>query len=115
MGQLTKSNTTHEIVLIDARQAPQECEAAAKLGLDINQGIIVKDGDKTFHGEIALGYINNVSTRTGTFNRINQLLFGSSTRAKTFYPLLRGLRNVLLWILRIESIGVDSNHKTNGD
>ncbi|HAU69305.1 MAG: DCC1-like thiol-disulfide oxidoreductase family protein [Arenicella sp.] len=108
VGQLQRSNDTHQIELIDARQAPQECAAAANSGLDIDQGIIVNDGDRSFHADEALSYLNKLSSHHGLFNRINQALFGSTKVAKVVYPVLRGLRNGLLWLLRIRPIDAGS-------
>lgn len=97
-----------QINRIDARQALERCEAAAHEGADINQGLIVTHAGQTYHGSAALHYLALQSKRSGAFNRLTRTVFANERLSRCLYPLLRGLRNALLRLLRIAPISSTS-------
>ncbi len=89
---------------INARIAPEHCKAAQDAGLDIDQGIIVTHAGQTYHGSAALNHLVTLSKRSGAFNRLTRWLFANAQVSRRIYPLLRGLRNLVLRILGIKPI-----------
>ncbi len=89
---------------INARTAPEHCKAAEDVGLDIDQGIIVTHAGQTYHGSAALNHLAILSKRSGAFNRLTRWLFANAQVSRRIYPLLRGLRNLVLRILGVKPI-----------
>lgn len=66
------------------------------LGLDLDEGMIIYDGNRFYHGKQALSFMAKFGDSRGVFNLINKALFWSSSIANITYPWLRGVRNYLL-------------------
>ena len=69
-------------------------------GLDIDQGMVLKIGDKLYYGADAIHTLSLMSTRSGVFNRLTSFFFRSERLSAVIYPVLRSGRNLLLKILR---------------
>lgn len=65
---------------------------------DLDEGMVIFDGRKFYHGATALWFMAQYGDADGMFNRVTRLLFRSRTIANLLYPLLRGVRNMLLRI-----------------
>lgn len=89
-----------ELRLVDARNNSAVMEEITEQGLDIDQGMVVKVGDRLYYGADAIHTLALMSSRSGVFNRLSHWLFRSRTRARLLYPVLRTLRNLLLKALR---------------
>lgn len=63
---------------------------------DLDEGMVIYDGNQLYHGKDALSFMAKFGERRGLFNLLNKGLFWSSTIASVIYPWLRGLRNQLL-------------------
>jgi len=63
---------------------------------DLDEGMIIYDGTRLYHGKDALSFMAKFGEHRGLFNLFNKGLFWSSTIASISYPWLRGLRNQLL-------------------
>lgn len=87
------------LMLLDAREASREMELITAAGLDIDQGMVLKVGDRLYYGDDAIHALALLSSRSGLFNRINHWVFSSHQRARVLYPLLRMCRNLLLHLL----------------
>ncbi len=73
-------------------------------GLDIDKGMVIKFGGRLYHGGDAMVMMALLGSRSGWFNRLNAILFPSPSFAKFFYPPIRGMRNLLLWLKGVEQI-----------
>jgi len=63
---------------------------------DLDEGMIIYDGNRFYHGKDALLFMARFGETQGFFNLFNKALFWSSGFANTTYPWMRGLRNLLL-------------------
>ena len=103
-----------ELQLVNAREDSAVLRELTAQGLDIDQGMVLKMGDKLYYGSDAIYMLSLLSSRSGLFNRLNYHLFKSRRVAKVLYPLLRGCRNVLLKLMRkrkINNLGLPDNDR----
>ena len=80
-------------------------EITAK-GLDIDQGMVVKMGDKIYYGADAIHILALLSTQSGVFNHINYWLFKSKKVSSIVYPVLRDCRNLALKVMGVSFIKI---------
>lgn len=102
------------LALVDARDDSAAMRAITTAGLDIDQGMVLKTGDKLYYGSDAICELARLSSRRGWFNRVNRALFSSAARSRLLYPALRSLRNLLLKALRktkVNNLGLDGNER----
>ncbi len=88
-----------ELVLIDARVESELMQEITAVGLDIDQGMILKMNHVLYYGADAIHALSLISSRSGIFNRLNFWLFRSKALSKISYPILRSLRNLVLKVL----------------
>ncbi len=88
------------MTILNARDNPPIMGEIKRLGIDMDQGFVLKIGNKFYHGADAIHTLALLSTRTGAFNRINYLIFKSKTLSRFLYPVLKTGRRLLLIILR---------------
>ena len=91
--------TVGEVVLIDARRGGPEVEEMARLGYNLNEGMVFKLNDRIYHGADCIHRLALLSTPVDGFNRLNARLFARPAVAKVIYPLLRAGRNLSLRLL----------------
>lgn len=84
---------------IDAREDSDIMDQITALGLDIDEGMVVKAGDTIYYGSDAINLLARKSSRTGFFNRLAAATFRSAKVARHIYPLLKTCRNLLLKLL----------------
>lgn len=65
-------------------------------GFDIDEGMVIYDGNNFFHGKDALRFMAQCGESKSVFNLTNKILFWSDLMAKLMYPWMRGTRNLLL-------------------
>lgn len=85
---------------VDARDPGDIMDEITALGLDIDEGMVVKIGDSIFYGSDAINALALKSSRSGFFNRLAFWIFRSRRRSQLLYPLLKACRNLLLKVLR---------------
>lgn len=85
--------------LVNAREDSELQEEVAALRLNLNQGMLLKVGDRWLQGSEALHVLSLMSSRSGLFNRLSYWVFRSRTASNLLYPVLRGLRSLLLILL----------------
>jgi predicted DCC family thiol-disulfide oxidoreductase YuxK len=92
--------------LVDARDDPAHplIQEIARLGLNLDDGMVLKYQCVCYHGEDALHMMAMLGSPSGWFNRANVLLFRSRAMAKLCYPAMRGARNLLLHLKGVEKI-----------
>jgi predicted DCC family thiol-disulfide oxidoreductase YuxK len=100
--------------IINARESSTIRDEITAMGLDLDQGMVLKMGEKLYYGSDAIHALALISSRSGIFNRINYWIFRSKTLSAVVYPLLRSCRNFLLKILvksKINNLGISGNDK----
>ncbi len=89
-----------DLRIVDARESSQVMDEITSRGLDIDQGMVLKQGGQLYYGADAINALALIGSRSGIFNRINYWAFRSKLVSSFLYPVLRFLRNLLLKILR---------------
>ncbi|WP_136254384.1 thiol-disulfide oxidoreductase DCC family protein [Onishia niordana] len=100
-----------ELHLIDARGDDPVIDDVRALGFDLDKGMVLKLDAQWYHGADALRVLALLSSPVGVFNRLNRRLFGGHKRANSGYPLLRGLRGLVLRVLRRPSLQYSSRQR----
>ncbi|HUQ36137.1 MAG TPA: DCC1-like thiol-disulfide oxidoreductase family protein [Aestuariivirga sp.] len=85
--------------IVNARQHHPILEIINEMGVNMDDGFVLKIGNEYFHGADAIHRLALISTGVGPFNRLNYLIFQSAYLSKVLYPLLRTGRNILLRLL----------------
>lgn len=88
-----------ELKIINARESSEVLEEITQLGLDIDQGMVLKMGGVIYYGADAIHALALISSRSGVFNKLNYWLFKSKRVSAVLYPVLRFIRNLLLKML----------------
>ena len=88
-----------EVRLVDAREGGDLVDRVVALGLDLNEGMVLRFGGRFYHGADCVHMLAMLSTKSGFFNQLNVTIFRRPALAKFFYPVLRFGRNTLLKIL----------------
>jgi predicted DCC family thiol-disulfide oxidoreductase YuxK len=90
--------------LVDARQPGALMDEITAAGLDIDQGMVVKFEGVMYYGPEAMRMLTLLSTSSGLFNRVSYWFFGTTGRARIFYPVGKAVRNLVLKLLGIRYI-----------
>ncbi|MFQ5609119.1 MAG: DCC1-like thiol-disulfide oxidoreductase family protein [Woeseiaceae bacterium] len=100
------------LVRVDARDEPKVMDEITALGLDIDEGMVVKSKGRIHYGSDAIHELALMSSRKGFVNRLAWLAFRSRTVSRVLYPMFRAVRNGLLKILgrsRINNLNQSNN------
>ncbi len=103
-----------ELKIVDARGNSDVRDEITEMGLDIDQGMVLKMGGQIYYGADAIHTLALISSKSGIFNRANYWIFKSKSLSAILYPILRTCRNLLLKILgktKINNLGVSGNEK----
>ena len=92
--------TVGEIELVNARTDISIQRYLKERSIDINQGIVLMDGDELYFAEDCMHRLALMSTPSNLFNYINKMIFKNKTLSKILYPWLKMGRNFTLFILR---------------
>lgn len=85
--------------IINARDDHPIVREIERLGLDLDDGFVLRIADSYFHGAEAIHRLALISTGSGLFNRLNYLVFSSRKLSRLLYPLLRLGRNMVLAVM----------------
>lgn len=88
-----------KLVRIDAREPSEAMDEITALGLDIDEGMVLKVGEQLFYADDAIHELALISSRNGLFNRLANIAFRSPSAARVLYPVFKAMRNLLLKIL----------------
>lgn len=102
------------LVLVDAREPSDVMDEVTAQGLDIDQGMVLKLNNQLYYGPDAIHMLAKIAGKSGVFNRLNVLFYGSKAGAKVFYPISRFFRNLLLKALgktKINNLNYKGNEK----
>lgn len=108
------SDDAGELHLIDARDDSAIRDEITRMGLDIDEGMVLKRNGRIYHGADAIHALAAISCPHGIFNRQNRWLFRSHNVAARLYPVLRACRNLLLKLLgrhRINNLNIPGNDR----
>ena len=92
------------VELVDAREQSSLRRQLTEQGCDLDRGMAVQIGDSFYFGPEALNVLARRGRRTGVLNRIWVYLFRSRRVSFLIYPLLRGFRNLVLWVMDVPQI-----------
>ena len=87
------------LVLVDARDGGPLMGEITAAGLDIDDGMVLKAGDRLYYGADAIHALSLMGTNSGVFNRVAYWTFRSRRVARVLYPALRAGRNLVLKLL----------------
>ena len=90
--------------LVDARQPGELMDEITRLGLDIDQGMVLKFKSAVYYGPDAIHMLTLLSTASGIFNRINYYVFSTKVGAKIFYPYLTALSLLGMAIIAVSGL-----------
>ena len=102
------------LILVDARDGGPIMDEITTAGLDIDQGMVVKVGEKLYYGPDAIHVLALMGTNKGFFNRLAYLCFRSKRASQVLYPVLKACRNLLLKSLgrtKINNLGVSGQER----
>ena len=100
--------------LVNAREPSDVMAEITAMGLDIDQGMVLKVGETIYYGSDAIHALALLGSTSGIFNKMNYWLFKSKYCAALLYPILRSCRNVLLKLLRktkINNLALQGNDR----
>lgn len=103
-----------DLRIVDARQNSEVMDEITSMGLDIDQGMVLKMGGQLYYGADAIHALALIGSRSGMFNRMNYWMFKSKRASSILYPILRFCRNLLLKILsktKINNLNVAGNDR----
>ncbi len=103
-----------DLKIIDARESSAALDEITALGLDIDQGMVVKMEGEIHYGADAIHVLALISSRSSFFNRLNYWMFKSRRVSHIVYPGLKFCRNLLLKILgrtKINNLGRENNER----
>jgi len=86
--------------LVDARDGGPMVAGLLAQGLDLDEGMVLKIGDRLYHGDDCIHALALMTSPVGVFNRLTAAVFKSPGRARLLYPALRACRNLTLRLLR---------------
>ena len=76
--------TVGKLKLVDARESSAVMDEITSWGLDIDQGMVLKMGDRLYYGTDAIHALALISSRSGAFNRFHYWVFKSCTSSPIF-------------------------------
>ena len=79
-------------------------------GFDLDSGMVVKFKEEFYQGDQALHLMANLGADEGIINIMNNNFYKYKTTSKLFYPVLKAIRNMLLWVKGVQKI---NNLKAN--
>lgn len=86
--------------IVDAREDSEIMRRITSNGLDIDQGMVLQVGEQLFYDADAIHALALMSSRSGSFNRLNYWIFRSAALSGLIYPVLRLLRHLALKLMR---------------
>jgi predicted DCC family thiol-disulfide oxidoreductase YuxK len=103
-ARLVRIRDNVRLHLINAREGSSLVREMGEAGLDLNEGMVLKMGDRYYHGADGLHILAVLSTSSTIFNRLTASIFRSARLSRALYPILRTGRNAVLALLGRERI-----------
>ncbi len=93
-----------ELELLDARQDSALMDRITEAGLDIDEGMVLLEGDSLHYGSDAGWRLARYTQKKGVIGFIDRCFFATRGLSRVMYPVGKAVRNALLWLLRIPRI-----------
>lgn len=93
------------VELVDARTGGPVVERLRAQGIDLDRGNVFSYGGRDYVGPEAMRAIATLTGLGGGFGRLIAWMIGTPGRARLLYPLLRGLRNLMLRLKGAPQLG----------
>ena len=93
------SDLAGRLVRINAREESEIMAEITALGLDVDEGMVLKADDVFYHGAEAIHALALLSSKAGLFNRLASATFRRRSLSRLLYPILNSGRNLLLKML----------------
>ena len=90
--------------LVNAREGGELVERVIEEGFDLDEGMVLKYGDRYNYGAECITTLSLMSTGSGLFNKINGVIFRNAAMSRMLYPVLRAGRNLTLRLVRRKNI-----------
>jgi predicted DCC family thiol-disulfide oxidoreductase YuxK len=84
------------VELVNARDGGPVIDRLCAKGIDLDQGNVFSYGGRDYVGPEAMQAIATLTGLEGLFGRIAAWMIAAPGRARLLYPLLRGVRNLML-------------------
>ncbi|MGJ7457360.1 thiol-disulfide oxidoreductase DCC family protein [Halomonas sp. MA07-2] len=94
-----------EVRLVSLREAPEACRRFRALGIDLDEGMVVEQGGRLYHGSDAVHYLALMTTPVGGFNRLSSAILSRRWLARGLYPGMRAVRNATLRLMGRDGLG----------
>jgi predicted DCC family thiol-disulfide oxidoreductase YuxK len=85
--------------IVNARDDHPVVREIQRMGLDLDEGFVLRIAGSYYHGAEAIHRLALLSTASGLFNRLNYVVFRSRTLSRLLYPVLRLGRNLVLAVM----------------
>ena len=102
--RLVPRDSQTEINLVDARSDDTLMPEITARGLDIDNGMVLKVGDKMYYGSEAAWRLTAYTRRSGFTGWVDKIFFPTRRVAQIMYPAGKAVRNVLLRVFGIPPI-----------
>tara|TARA_Y100000589_G_C26644463_1_gene423428 strand:- start:83 stop:442 length:360 start_codon:yes stop_codon:yes gene_type:complete len=96
--------TVGYVELINARSDTSIKEKLKDHSIDINQGMVLIDGEDIYFAEDCVHRLALLSTSSTLFNRLNKFVFKHKFLSKILYPIMKTGRNFVLFMLNRKQI-----------
>lgn len=92
-----------ELSTLNARETKDDplIEEISRLGLDLDEGMVIYNNGRFYHGDGALKFMARYGASGNFFMFFLKSLFWSDTLSRLMYPWMRGIRN---WLLRRRNV-----------
>lgn len=87
------------VTLLNAHDGGDLVSALWATGYDLNEGMVLIWNNQIFHGDDCVNRLALLSSGSGTFNRLNSIIFSSPRVSAFMYPILRTGRNAVLRLM----------------
>ena len=91
--------------LVNARDGGALVDEVRRAGLDLDGGMVLKMGDRYYHGADCIHVLALLGSPSDAFNRVNAAIFRSERLSRLLYPVLRAGRNATLRLLGRSKVG----------
>lgn len=91
--------------LVNAREGGPLVDEVRRAGLDLDGGMVLKMGDRYYHGADCIHVLALLGSPSDAFNRVNAAVFRSERLSRLLYPVLRAGRNATLRLLGRSKVG----------
>ena len=97
--RISVDESAGNLLRIDARDESELMQEVTDIGLDIDEGMVLKVNGVIYYGSDSIHVLAKLSARQGVVDHLGYWIFKSPTLAQFHYPVLAACRNLLLKLL----------------